>query len=85
MRHFLIALILTLIPLSTWAETFEGIEIASEMNDPPYDWDLYKHWIDADKDGEKTRQEVLIEESLVSVTLGDGGNGRWSAAFGKAP
>jgi len=69
MRHFLIALILTLIPLTTWAETFEGIVFAPEVNDPPYDRDLYKHWIDADEDKEDTRQEVLIQESLVPVGI----------------
>ncbi len=55
-------------PLVT-AQTFEGITIEAEVDDPPYDRGLYKHWIDADADDEKTRDEVLIEESLVPVTI----------------
>lgn len=65
---------LLLAPVTLLAEpatdhNFEGITIEAESNDPPYDRGLYKLWIDADKDGENTRQEVLIEESLVPVTM----------------
>jgi len=56
-------------PALVAAQTFEGLTIEAESNDPPYKRSLYKHWIDADEDGEDTRQEVLIEESLVSVGI----------------
>ena len=54
-------------PAPVAAQTFEGLTIEAESNDPPYDRDLYKHWIDADEDDEDTRQEMLIQESLIPL------------------
>jgi len=58
------------------AHTFEGLTIEAETNNPPYDRGFYKHWIDADEDDEDTRQEVLIEESLVPVTMQETSSGK---------
>ena len=50
------------------ADTYKDLEIADEHNTPAYKRSLYKDgstsWIDADSDGENTREEVLAEEKV---------------------
>jgi hypothetical protein len=51
----------------------------------PYKRSLYKHWIDADRDCQNTRNEVLIAESIVPPTLDEKGcrviKGLWYDPF----
>ncbi len=55
------------------ADPLEGIVIAPELNVPPYDRDLYKHWIEnddpVDEDCQNVRHEVLVRESLAPPTF----------------
>ncbi len=79
MRLFAIFCLFSLslaVPAHVSGYVFEGIPILPKVFDPPYERDLYKHWIDADGDHEDTRQEVLIEESLIPATIRTKSNGR---------
>ena len=66
------------------ADAATAVQLAAAPTVPaavPYDRDLYRHWTDEDGDCQDTRQEVLIAESLIEVTLDDRGcrvvSGEW--------
>ena len=50
-----------------------------------YDRKLFKHWVDANRNGKNTRAEVLIAESLVSVRFTSTGKtvstGKWVSLY----
>jgi hypothetical protein len=67
---------LAIIALGAIAGLFAAIPSAALIPSVPpavptiaYDRTLYKHWTDANRDCRDTRQEVLIAESFVQVTL----------------
>ena len=58
--------------------------VVSEDNSTKYNRTLFKHWIDADKDGCSTRAEVLIEEAIVKPKIGlkcKLTGGKWLSAY----
>ena len=60
-----------------------GLTLAPEVTSG-YDRDLFKHWVDADRDGCNAREEVLIIESLDPVELSStcrALSGRWLSRF----
>ena len=64
---------------------FAMLAIALVASAEPYKRSAYGRWIDADGDCQDTRQEVLIEESLVPVTLDSTGcrvvTGLWHCKY----
>ena len=65
------------------SDPLSGLTIAAEQSSG-YDRALFKHWIDADRDGCDTRREVLITESITPVTVGSGcsiSGGKWFSAY----
>ena len=81
-RH---ALPLTLVLLASCTPLEEPPELTAAYEAFPYDRDLYRHWVDADGDCQDTRQEVLIGESRIPVTLNATGcfvvAGEWVSAY----
>ena len=67
----------------TIAELLAAIRVAPETPEG-YDRHRFRHWVDADRDGCDTREEVLIAESLTPVTVGSGcrlDGGTWLSAY----
>ena len=84
---FAIALIVGLIlgtntaPVSA-AEKITLVVTADQVGG--YSRTLFKHWIDADKDGCNTRYEVLIAEAIVKPTIGARcylSGGKWKSSY----
>jgi hypothetical protein len=56
-------------PTVTQVESLVGqLTVAPEGPREGYERQAFKHWVDADQDGCDTREEVLIEESLIPAT-----------------
>jgi hypothetical protein len=71
-------------PTTTEAETLlSQLQVVPEGPRDGYDRALFKHWVDADSDGCDTREEVLIQQSLVPAAQGDGCSvsGEWLSAY----
>jgi len=65
-----------------FADSFSLVVSEDKLNG--YNRVLFKHWIDADKDGCNTRAEVLIEEAIVKPKIGlkcKLTGGKWVSAY----
>jgi uncharacterized protein DUF1524 len=73
-------------PTTTEVESLlDQLQVAPEGPREGYERDAFKHWVDADGDGCDTREEILIEESLVPATTEEAGcsvaTGEWLSAY----
>jgi hypothetical protein len=62
------------------------IPVRAEYDGLDYRRELFKHWVDSDKDGCDTRSEVLIEESKTRAKLGRScsiTSGSWLSVYDK--
>lgn len=63
-----------------------GYVTAQSLDIPRYNRAEWRHWIDRDRDCQNTRQELLINQSLISVTFTNFRNctvktGRWIGPY----
>lgn len=56
---------------TTLTQAIADLPVATESRDG-YSRDLFRHWVDADRDGCNTRAEVLLEEATTPPTVGAG-------------
>lgn len=68
MRFIFIAMLGALFASSAISAEFMNVPIAPEVESDSYNRKDWKHWTDANNDRVRTRDEVLISESLVPVT-----------------
>lgn len=87
LKRFLIVLILSLGQVTPNLPTAFAVDVpltVAEDKLSGYNRNLFKHWIDADKDGCDTRAEVLIEEAIVMPKIGPKckiTGGKWLSAY----
>jgi Protein of unknown function (DUF1524) len=83
-RVFLLAIALLCGALTPVASASTLQLVVAEDKTTGYNRSLFKHWIDADKDGCNTRAEVLIEEAVVKPKIGPRcklTGGKWLSSY----
>ena len=78
------ASLLALVALAIVSALFFPHHVLATDCSGAYSRNCYPHWIDADGDGENTRQEILALDSLIPVTRNEEGNivaGLWLSHY----